>query len=76
MKSSIHTRLNRIIGQIQWIQHMMETTQECEKVAIQFKAAKSAFDTAFREFLSDRMKYCVAMQDEVTMEKMLDIIVK
>ena len=54
----------------------MESNQDCEKVAVQFKAVKSAWDNAFREFLRDHMTQCVRDKDEDMMHKILDMVVK
>lgn len=55
---------------------MLSSEQDCEKVAIQFKAVKSAWDNAFREFLREHMAKCVRNKDEDSMNKILDMVVK
>jgi len=55
---TINTRLKKVIGQISGIIKMIEEEQDCEKIIIQFQAAKAALDSAFCENLNLNLKKC------------------
>ena len=51
-KGSLVMRLKRIEGQLRGIQAMIESGEDCEKVAQQISAARSALDKAFFNVLA------------------------
>lgn len=77
MQCPILSRLHRIIWQLQGIERMLEQKDSCEKVTIQFQAAKSALDKAFCEFLYTHIDVCLQQTtDKKKMKKLLDIMTK
>ena len=56
---NLHRRLNRIIGQIQAIDRMIEEDIPCEDVLSQINAAKSALHKAGQVVLEGHLKHCV-----------------
>ena len=68
---AIETRLKKVIGQISGIIKMMEKEQDCEKVVIQFLAAKAALDSAFLEVLNQNLTKCVQGKDTKNMKNIL-----
>ena len=56
---NLHNRLNRIIGQIQAIDRMLEQDVPCEDVLSQINAAKSALHKAGQVVLEGHLKHCV-----------------
>lgn len=55
----LHHRLNRIIGQIQAIDRMIDEDIPCEDVLSQINAAKSALHKAGQVVLEEHLKHCV-----------------
>lgn len=73
-------RLNKIKGQIDAVQNMLEQDVYCTDVLIQISAAQGAFNSFTRELLSNHIQSCVvdeirAGNDEVV-EELLDILQK
>lgn len=56
---NLHDRLNRIIGQIQAIDRMIDEDVPCEDVLSQINAAKSALHKAGQVVLEGHLKHCV-----------------
>lgn len=56
---NLHDRLNRIIGQIQAVDRMIEQDVACEDVLSQINAAKSALHKAGQVVLEGHLKHCV-----------------
>lgn len=56
---NLHNRLNRIIGQIQAIDRMIDQDVPCEDVLSQINAAKSALHKAGQVVLEGHLKHCV-----------------
>lgn len=56
---SLHRRLNKIIGQIQAIDRMIEQDIPCEDVLSQINAAKSALHRAGQVVLEGHIRHCV-----------------
>ena len=73
-------RLNKIKGQIDAVQKMLEQDVYCTDVLIQVSAAQGAFKSFARELLSNHIKSCVV--DEIktgnddVVEELLDILQK
>lgn len=56
---ALHNRLNRIIGQINAINRMIDDETACEDILIQINAAKSALHKAGQMVLEGHMRCCV-----------------
>lgn len=56
---NLHDRLNRIVGQIQAIDRMIDEDVPCEDVLSQINAAKSALHKAGQVVLEGHLKHCV-----------------
>ena len=57
--ANLHNRLNRIIGQIQAIDRMIDEDVPCEDVLSQINAAKSALHKAGQVVLEGHLRHCV-----------------
>lgn len=76
MSQKIQIRLKKVIGQITGVMKMIEEKQDCEKIIIQFQAAKSALDSAFCESLSLNLEKCLLTKDAEGMKKIVKLISK
>ncbi len=56
---NLHRRINKIIGQIQAIDRMIEEDIPCEDVLAQVNAAKSALHKVGQVILEGHIKHCV-----------------
>ncbi len=56
---ALHNRLNRIIGQINAIERMIDDKTPCEDVLIQVNAAKSALHKVGQVILEGHLRCCV-----------------
>lgn len=56
---ALHNRLNRIIGQINAIDRMLEDGTPCEDILVQINAAKSALHRAGQMVLEGHLNCCV-----------------
>lgn len=54
----------------------MEEEKDCEKVIIQFQAAKAALDSAFSEALNENLESCLANNDSEKMQKIIKLLSK
>ena len=70
------TRLKKVNGQINWIIKMIEEKQDCEKIIIQFQAAKSALEWAFWQALNNNLEKCLANKDPELTSKIIKLIAK
>lgn len=59
-KKSLILRLKRVEGQLRGIQRLIETEEDCEKVAQQMAASRKALDKAFFTLVG-----CVIAQGDV-----------
>ncbi len=57
------------------IKKMLESENDCEKVAVQFKASHSALWWVFRDYLHHNALKCDSKNSEM-LKKILDMIVK
>ena len=73
---NIDLRLKRIIGQISGISKMINEKQDCEKIIVQFQAAKAALDSAFSEMLSLNLEKCLSNKDTKNMKNIIKLISK
>ena len=72
----IVTRLKKVNGQIQGLVRMIEQKEHCEKVIVQFQAAKAALDKTYSMVLSNSLKECLSDRDSENMERVLKLISK
>ena len=69
-------RLKRIHGQIQGLITMLEKEEDCEKIVVQFQAAKEALNSAFTQHLSNHLSKCIKEKDNTKIEKLLKLAIK
>lgn len=72
----IQNRLKRIEGQIRGLQTLLESSNDCEKIIVQFQAAQGALDTCFSKLLHDNLQQCIITKDPAQMEKIVKTLVK
>ncbi|MCG8343232.1 MAG: metal-sensitive transcriptional regulator [Chlorobiales bacterium] len=72
----IIARLKKVNGQVQGLIRMIEQQEHCEKVIVQFQAAKAALDKTYSIVLNDSLKECMSERDSENMEKILKLISK
>lgn len=73
---NIQNRLKRIEGQIRGLHNLLESSDDCEKIIMQFQAVQGAFDTCFSSLLHDNLQKCLLSQNSNELEKILKILVK
>ena len=76
MDSDIILRLKKVNGQIQGLMRMMEDKERCDKVIVQFQAAKAALDTTYSMVLQRSLHECMSQHDDKNMDKILKLISK
>ncbi len=69
-------RLKKVNGQISGIIKLIEKEEDCDKVIIQFQAAKAALESAFSESLSENLEKCLKSKDKKNVKKILSLISK
>jgi len=72
----IVTRLKKVNGQILGLIRMMEQEEPCEKVIVQFQAAKAALDKTYSMVLSGSLKECLSQRDSENIDRILKLISK
>lgn len=72
--NDIVTRLKKVNGQIQGLVRMIEHREHCEKVIVQFQAAKAALDQTYSLVLNNSLKECLSDRDSENMERILKLI--
>lgn len=72
----IIARLKKVNGQVQGLIRMIEQQEHCEKVIVQFQAAKAALDKTYSIVLNDSLQECMSERDSENMEKILKLISK
>ena len=60
----ILSRLKKAHGQIGAIIKMIEKEDDCDKITVQFQAAKAALSGAFSVFLSENLDRCIKQKDK------------
>ncbi|MDO4588004.1 MAG: metal-sensing transcriptional repressor [Planctomycetia bacterium] len=75
----LHLRLNRIIGQLNAIQKMIDQDTPCEQVLVQINAAKGALHRVGLIVLKGHMNHCVREgiengNAEATLEKFAEAL--
>jgi len=76
MNVKIINRLKRNKGQIEALLRLVENQEDCEKILLQFQAAQSALDGAFRVFLEENLEQCLQNNDHQKIQKLLPLILK
>ena len=76
MNQKVINRLKRNKGQIEALVKLIEGQADCEKVLLQFQAAQSALDGAFRVFMEDNLSQCLKEKNEAKLLKILPLILK
>lgn len=56
---NLHRRLNKIVGQVQAINRMIDEDVACEDILTQINAAKSALHKCGQIVLESHIKHCV-----------------
>ncbi len=69
-------RLKKVNGQIQGLIRMVESRENCDKVIVQFQAAKAALDKTYSLVLNSSLQECMSHHDSENMEKILKLISK
>ena len=72
----INIRLKKVIRQISGIMKMIEEEQDCEKIIVQFQAAKAALDSAFSENLNNKLSECLKKKDSKSIKNIVKLISK
>ncbi len=72
----IVTRLKKVNGQIKGLVRMIEQREHCEKVIVQFQAAKAALDKTYSLVLNSSLQECLSERDAENMERILKLISK
>lgn len=76
MNTKIINRLKRNKGQLEALIRLLEGSEDCEKVLLQFQAAQSALDGAFRVFLEENLESCLVDGQTDKIKKLLPLILK
>lgn len=76
MKKRIIGRLHRVSGQVSALARMIEEQESCDKVIVQFQAAKAALDGAYGQYLEDNISQCVAKNQIEKMRKIVKQMVR
>ena len=63
-KKSIQSRLNRIIGQLNGVQGLLDSDTECYKVLQQMTAARGALNTLIQRYLEDHLVEHVVHEED------------
>lgn len=72
----IVTRLKKVNGQVRGLVRMIEQKEHCEKIIVQFQAAKAALDKTYSMVLNNSLKECLSERDSENMERILKLISK
>lgn len=76
MNSKIANRLKRNKGQIEALIRLIEGQADCEKTLLQFQAAQSALNGAFKVFLEENIEKCLANGERDKIKLLLPLILK
>lgn len=74
--NDVNLRLKKVIGQLNGIMRMMEDGEDCEKIIIQFQAAKAALNRAFSQALNENLDKCLRKKDKDGMKNIVELITK
>lgn len=70
------TRLKKLNGQINGLISLQEKEVDCEKIFVQFQAAKAALEAAFANFLKSSFRECLEGEKKIDIETMMRLISK
>lgn len=69
---AVINRMNRAIGHMESIKHMIEDERDCSEVLIQIAAVKSAINNIGKIILEDHINHCIVDAVETGDKKALD----
>ncbi len=69
-------RLKKVAGQVEALVRMIEGSQGCDKVIIQFQAAKAALEKTYSLVLDRSLKECMSRNDSENVGRILKLISK
>ncbi|HED30634.1 MAG TPA: transcriptional regulator [Prosthecochloris aestuarii] len=69
-------RLKKVNGQVQGLIRMIEERENCDKVIVQFQAAKAVLDKTYSQVLNSSLQECMSHHDSENIEKILKLISK
>ncbi|MBM3162905.1 MAG: metal-sensitive transcriptional regulator [Chlorobi bacterium] len=69
-------RLKKVAGQVEALARMIEAGEGCEKVIVQFQAAKAALERTYSLVLDRSLKECMNHNDSKNVEQILKLISK
>lgn len=76
LQSSIQTRLNRAIGQLQGVKNMIDENRYCGDVLTQLAAADAAIRGISRTILQNHLETCVVEQIQKGNTEVLDELMR
>jgi DNA-binding FrmR family transcriptional regulator len=69
-------RLKKVAGQVEALVRMIDGEEGCDKVIIQFQAAKAALDKTYSLVLERSLKECMSHNESENVGKILKLISK
>ena len=69
-------RLKKVAGQVDALARMIEAGEGCDKVIVQFQAAKAALESTYSLVLDRSLKECMNHNDSKNVEQILKLISK
>lgn len=72
----VTARLKKVAGQVEALVRMIESGEGCEKVIIQFQAAKAALERTYSLVLDRSLKECMSQNDSENVGRILKLISK
>ena len=66
VKKELHTRLNRIEGQIRGVQRMLDDDRECQEIVQQLTAVRAAVHNARLHFMRTYARDCLLEGTELS----------
>ncbi len=69
-------RLKKVAGQVEALVRMIDGGEGCDKVIIQFQAAKAALDKTYSLVLERSLKECMSHNESENVGKILKLISK
>lgn len=75
-KTAVTNRLKRLNGQVTALVTLIEADADCDKIFVQFQAAKAALSGAFAELLKMHLTACAQKNDRKSLEHIIDLMTK
>ncbi|ACD91374.1 MAG: metal-sensitive transcriptional regulator [Chlorobium limicola] len=69
-------RLKKVAGQVEALVRMIEREDGCDKIIIQFQAAKAALEKTYSLVLDRSLKECMSHNDTENVGRILKLISK